>query len=392
MRLRERHPDDADGVVRAGRQNRLLAVVGDGLENLGLVMPGRVLGDVGDPEVALRRRVVARPERDGRVEHDRAVLGDGVEVTVAARDLDARHAVRRARCPGDVGHADPVARAQAVQHEARIHPRQQGRRDVVLLAERLAERLEALRVELGLLVDVGRQRLERPADVGRGQGRLAHESGRVAGSALERPQRRLVDEAGLGQARRLLKPHDGEFGVVAPAAVDLAARESGPVEQRLHLDDARPGDVAAEREVERRGPVRRRVDAGERLGVEPRRGRERDRVDDDAAAAAGVACRLDLGVGREAPVAVDRHAALRGRVRRGVGRDWRGRAVAFETTRAESEDEGEERKRRTSHVEEGGGLLERHTRWEVPKEGAGSRRRSPARPHHPIRPSSAVGP
>ena len=139
------------------------------------------------------------------------------------------------------------------------------------LAELLAERLVAEPIERSVLRNVFWEGSEGPGDILVRQYVGDNELARGSSACGQRTEGGAVQNARRRKAHRRLKPCESTFGGVAPVAVEDTGGESGPVEENLGLENARPGHVASKGKLDLGAPCGGvsgdSVDAVNRFGV-----------------------------------------------------------------------------------------------------------------------------
>ena len=279
MRFAQSDPDDADGIVRARGDARLVVARVGVIELRRVEIEHRILHVARHLPAAGGDQVARLAHADGKLRDDGACGIAHFQDALLRLELD-RGDFRRRPGRGHVRHEDVVARFERL---AAIERAQQLLAHVEALGERFHDRFIAEVIEPRALHHVARHLHERPLDVL--PGHAVRREHMVIGSAQRLPRRR-VDAAAFRQPVRGLERRHGLAHVLAEAAVDLAGREPCAVEEDLRAHDG--GAARALREDRRTGVVdrggierRRRVVRGRALRRGLDRCRERERRGDE---------------------------------------------------------------------------------------------------------------
>ena len=227
-RLVEVDPDYADRPVRPRRQGQRLVIVALLEVEVGVVGIGRVDGDGGDLEGAIRRGRLAGAHGHGVIRHDAAILGAGDQAAGGLVDLDLRDRPFGALL--HVEHMDLAARAEiaaGVQGAQEIHVK------VEFLGQRLCRVGVAQQVLLGQFGVILGQAAGDLREIFLGHGMGARDA-RCLRTAQPGPDFR-IHLAVHGQTLAGLECGNCAGGHAAAKSVDHAGRDIGAVQQHLHL-------------------------------------------------------------------------------------------------------------------------------------------------------------
>ena len=231
---RQVDPDRADGIVRTGRDHDLLSALAE-TEARGVVEIVGPGSHAHDGQAAAGRRVVAAADR-GREVGDQGPRGvEGPHCAVRLVHLDASDRGQGGLAQG--GHQD--GRTCSAEIDPGVERLEQGLGDVEAFGQTLARR-RILGPGLGLFGKVSaRRRAEGAGHIRLGQAIFGGDRGCV-GSGQRLDQGRIGSVA-RAEVLGLAILGDGQAGVLARQAVDLARREAGAIQQDLQSQQASVG-------------------------------------------------------------------------------------------------------------------------------------------------------